>query len=109
MDEFLSRIANLSRNRLELLTSELQQRVTELECARQEPIAIIGTACRMPGEVGTPDEFWQLLVSGRDAIQRIPSGRWELVGWTDPGPGSPATEGARWGGFLKNIDLFDPA
>jgi acyl transferase domain-containing protein/acyl-CoA synthetase (AMP-forming)/AMP-acid ligase II/acyl carrier protein len=61
-----------------------------------DAIAILGLGCRFPG-AGSPDAFWQLLREGRDAIARVPAGRWE-----------PATTDApAWGGFLENIDTFD--
>ncbi|MGF1589286.1 MAG: hybrid fatty acyl-AMP ligase/type I polyketide synthase [Pleurocapsa sp.] len=53
-------------------------------------IAIIGIGCRFPG-ANNPEQFWQLLQEGRDAITK--SDRWE---------------GASWGGFIDDVDQFDP-
>jgi phthiocerol/phenolphthiocerol synthesis type-I polyketide synthase C len=66
-------------------------------CA-DEPIAIIGIGCRFPGADG-PAAFWQLLADGVDAVTEIPPGRW-----------NPDTAGtaSRWGGFLDQVDQFDP-
>ncbi|MDX3550142.1 beta-ketoacyl synthase N-terminal-like domain-containing protein, partial [Streptomyces europaeiscabiei] len=36
--------------------------------AKTEPIAVVSMACRLPGGIGTPEDYWQLLVSGSDAI-----------------------------------------
>jgi acyl transferase domain-containing protein len=58
-----------------------------------EPIAVVGMACRLPGADGT-DEFWRLLVAGREAIVDAPAARFG------------AEPGGR-GGFLDRIDLFD--
>jgi acyl transferase domain-containing protein/acyl-CoA synthetase (AMP-forming)/AMP-acid ligase II/acyl carrier protein/ubiquinone/menaquinone biosynthesis C-methylase UbiE len=65
----------------------------------QEPVAIVGIGCRFPG-ADSPDEFWQLLRSGRSAIGPLPEDRRRLV---------PAEMAALQGGFLKNIDQFDAA
>ena len=44
----------------------------------REPIAIIGMGCRFPGGVRTPDDFWELLNSGRDVLRDIPGDRWDV-------------------------------
>src|SRR5882724_10993244 len=41
--------------------------------AASEPIAIIGMGCRFPGDVSSPDDLWQLLANGKDAISEFPS------------------------------------
>ena len=48
----------------------LRQRVEELEAAAREPIAIVGMACRFPGGVNTPDDYWDLLEQKRACSQR---------------------------------------
>ncbi|TWF93872.1 type I polyketide synthase [Saccharopolyspora dendranthemae] len=68
-----------------------------------EPIAIVGMACRFPGGVTSPEELWQLLVEGRDAIAGFPTDRgWDL----DALLGSGAVPGE--GGFLAGQAEFDP-
>ncbi|MGA2217107.1 MAG: beta-ketoacyl synthase N-terminal-like domain-containing protein, partial [Terracidiphilus sp.] len=74
-----------------------------------EPIAIIGVACRFPGEAMTPDEYWQLLRGGVDAITEVPSDRWNIGDYYDPDPEAPGKMYSRWGGFLNSIDRFDAA
>ena len=54
-----------------------------------EPIAIIGIGCRMPGNAGNPDEFWDLLHAGVDAIREIPADRWDVDAYYDPNPDTP--------------------
>ncbi|MYU19914.1 polyketide synthase, partial [Streptomyces sp. SID8361] len=50
-----------------------------------EPIAIVGMGCRFPGGVRTPEELWQLLISGGDAISGLPDDRgWDLEGLYHP-------------------------
>lgn len=72
-----------------------------------EPIAIIGIGCRFPG-ADNPEEFWQLLCDGRDAITEVPQSRWPIDQFYDPNPDAPNKTNTRWGGFLAEIDQFDP-
>ncbi|HXL36644.1 MAG TPA: type I polyketide synthase, partial [Ktedonobacteraceae bacterium] len=72
-----------------------------------EPIAIIGMSCRFPGGANTPEAFWQLLRSGRDAISEIPSERWDIDAYYDPEPDTPGKMYTRYGGFLQDISKFD--
>ncbi|GAA6618282.1 type I polyketide synthase [Scytonema sp. NUACC26] len=69
----------------------------------REPIAIIGIGCRFP-KANSPEKFWHLLLHGIDAITEMPPSRWDL---------NPDTEkldkvNTRWGGFLEQVDRFDP-
>jgi acyl transferase domain-containing protein/acyl-CoA synthetase (AMP-forming)/AMP-acid ligase II/acyl carrier protein len=72
-----------------------------------EPIAIVGMACRFPGDVDSPEAFWRLLDEGRDAISEIPSDRWRVERYYDPEPGAAGKMYVRRGGFLRRIDEFD--
>ncbi len=75
--------------------------------ATSEPIAIIGIGCRFPGADG-PQAFWQLLRDGVDAITEVPAERFKLDAFYDPDPAAPGKTNTRWGGFLKQVDRFDP-
>ncbi|MEU9332326.1 amino acid adenylation domain-containing protein [Streptomyces sp. NPDC048290] len=74
---------------------------------RDEPIAVIGMACRLPGDVSTPEEYWELLERGGDGIVDIPKDRWDAEALYDPDPETPGTSYCRRGGFVRSIDLFD--
>jgi rifamycin polyketide synthase module 1/2/3 len=73
-----------------------------------EPIAIVGMSCRLPGGVSNPDELWELLARGGDAITEFPDDRgWELERVYDPDGARPDTTYTRRGGFLDDVDGFD--
>ena len=91
-----------------LALKDLRSRVAALEYANTEPIAIIGMACRFPGGSNTPDLYWDVLKNGVDTISEIPPDRWDINAYYDPDPDTPGKMYGRWGGFLDQIDQFDP-
>jgi phthiocerol/phenolphthiocerol synthesis type-I polyketide synthase B len=72
-----------------------------------ESIAIIGIGCRFPG-ADNPQAFWQLLSNGVDAITEIPANRWNIDEFYDRNSETPGKMNARYGGFLSQVDRFDP-
>ena len=73
----------------------------------REPIAIIGIGCRFPGDANSPEDFWKMLCEGKDAISFIPPDRWKINSFYNPDPVKPGKTYVRFGGFIKDIDLFD--
>ncbi|MEH2326487.1 MAG: type I polyketide synthase [Nostoc sp.] len=86
---------------------DLQAKVNQLEYAKREPIAIIGMGCRFPG-AENPEAFWQLLRNGVDAITEVPADRWDLEKLYDPDPDAPGKVCTTKGGFLTQVDGFNP-
>src|SRR5690606_37942522 len=106
--DFLKRFTELPPKRQALLALDLQNRLEAAEQQRHEPIAIVSMGCRFPGGANTPEAYWELLLNGVDAISEIPPERWDVDAYYDPNPDVPGKIATRWGGFLKDVDQFDP-
>jgi myxalamid-type polyketide synthase MxaE and MxaD len=87
---------------------EAKQRLRKQDEERHEPIAIVSMACRFPGGVESPDDLWRLLDEGRDVITEVPASRWDLGAVFDSNPEAHGRTYARWGGFVGDVDRFDP-
>jgi polyketide synthase 13 len=74
--------------------------------AAEYDVAIIGIGTRFPGDLNTPDEMWQALLEGRDAITDLPEGRWEeFLG--EPRIAARVAKARTRGGYLSDIKGFD--
>ncbi|GAA2515918.1 hypothetical protein GCM10010434_073400 [Winogradskya humida] len=73
-----------------------------------DPIVIVGMACRFPRDVTSPDEFWQLLAGGTDAVSGFPDDRgWDADNLYHPDPDHTGTIYTRSGGFMGDASGFD--
>ncbi|GAA3566871.1 hypothetical protein GCM10022419_054440 [Nonomuraea rosea] len=73
-----------------------------------EPIAIVGMACRFPGGVSSPEELWELVRRGDDAVTGLPGDRgWDLARIYDPAAERPGTTYTDQGGFVRDAGRFD--
>ncbi|MEN9565214.1 MAG: hypothetical protein RLZZ69_410 [Cyanobacteriota bacterium] len=72
-----------------------------------EPIAIIGIGCRFPG-AENPQAFWSMIRDGKTGIVEVPQSRWNVDAYYDRDQSKPGKANTRWGGFLEDIDLFEP-
>ncbi|WP_280343043.1 type I polyketide synthase [Nocardia abscessus] len=70
-------------------------------------IAIVGVSGRYPGADGL-DDYWRVLVEGRDCVTEIPPHRWDHTRYFVPNRHNPFTSYTKWGGFLDDVDCFDP-
>ena len=73
----------------------------------RDPIAIIGIGCRFPGGANSPEEFWNILLNGTDAITRIPPDRWNADALYNPDYTKKGKINVREGGFVTDIDKID--
>jgi acyl transferase domain-containing protein len=95
-------VAYLRRALVDL--SETRRRLHEAEGRLSEPIAIIGAGCRYPGGVRSPEDLWELVAAGRDAVSELPRNRgWDLEGLPPPFPNDPSI--AFEGGFIDACDF----
>ena len=84
----------------------LRQQNRQLGEARKEPVAVVAMSCRFPGGVTTPEQLWDLVASGTDAVSALPTDRgWEPGGVADSGEDRYSAAAA--GGFVHGAGDFD--
>jgi hybrid polyketide synthase / nonribosomal peptide synthetase ACE1 len=76
--------------------------------ARNEPIAVVGSACRFPGQSNTPSKLWELLKAPRDLLKTIPADRFNAEAWYHPDNAHHGTSNVTQSYFLEeNVAEFD--
>jgi 6-methylsalicylic acid synthase len=85
------------------------QDVNDEEPEIGEPIAVIGAGCRFAGGADSPDEFWAMLIDGRDGIGDMPQDRWQVYRELGPDHAAAVRRAGVPGGFLADIEGFDSA
>ena len=96
--------------RAELLGDQDAGPAAAAPCRRRaagEPVAIVGMGCRFPGGVRSPEELWELLAAGGDAISGSPPTGAGTPSLYDPDPDHAGTSYARAGGFVADAAEFD--
>ncbi len=74
---------------------------------KDEPIAVIGLGCRFPGGIHGPDEFWEFMVDGKNAVTEVPPDRWAPFDDGTPETTAALARTTRLGGYMDDIDAFD--
>ena len=109
MSENSEQLQSVSPIKRALLAVEnMQAKLEAMESAQREPIAIIGMGCRFPGGADNPESFWRILRDGVDTISEVPSDRWDIEAYYDPEPDTSGKMYTRYGGFLPQVNAFDP-
>ncbi|MGW4533251.1 SDR family NAD(P)-dependent oxidoreductase [Nocardia sp. NPDC004340] len=101
-------VAKLVQSRVAPTATPVAKPAASSPARTDEPIAIVGMACRYPGGVESPGALWDLVFAGTDATSDFPSDRgWELDRLIDPDPDNPGTTYSGRGGFITGAADFD--
>jgi acyl transferase domain-containing protein len=85
---------------------ELKERLKTLE-DQNDDVAIIGVGLRLPGDIETPEAFWQALITGQDLTGPLPDDRWS-PDFISSNREAPGTFYWQRGAFLNCLKGFDP-
>ncbi len=72
-----------------------------------EPIAIVARACRLPGDVLSPDDLWEMLLGGTDCVTEVPASRFDIDEVFDANPNVVGRSYTRRGAFMHEVESFD--
>lgn len=82
---------------------------SQMRAPADDPVVIVGMACRFPGGADTLEQYWDLLEKGVDTITEVPEDRWDNAVFYDKDPAVPGKTNTKWAGFIDHIDQFDPS
>ncbi|MGI9457271.1 MAG: type I polyketide synthase, partial [Aeoliella sp.] len=102
MSDLAQRMASLSPAQRKLLEQRMAGKKPQAE-----PVAIIGMSCRFAGARNLSD-FWRVISEGIEAISEVPPDRWDIDELYDPTATQSGKMYTKWGGFVDDIDQFDP-
>ncbi|MEV7244331.1 SDR family NAD(P)-dependent oxidoreductase [Streptomyces sp. NPDC093248] len=102
-----SRTARAGRTARTARTAPGDRSAASEPAGEDDAIAVIGIAGRYP-MADDIEEFWANLTQARDCVTEIPADRWDHTRWYDQDPAAPGRAHTRWGGFLRDVDRFDP-
>jgi acyl transferase domain-containing protein len=89
---------------------ELREKLAAAEARDpSSAVAIIGMGLRFPGSGSDPEQFWQMIAQGRDAVKLIPPDRWDRDRFYSPDAVTPGKINTRYGAFLDDVKRFDAA
>src|SRR5262245_32330850 len=87
---------------------DVRHQLRQVIARANEPIAVVGMACRFPGGVDSPDTLWEVLITGTDTVGDLPTDRgWNLETLFDPDPEAVGKTYCRHGAFLDDAAGFD--
>ncbi|MGW8702942.1 SDR family NAD(P)-dependent oxidoreductase, partial [Streptomyces eurythermus] len=99
------------RGYLKRVTADLhqaRQRLNDIESRNHEPIAVVGMACRFPGDTRSPQDLWNIVASGTETMSEFPTGRgWHLAELYDPDATARGKSSTNLGHFIHDADEFD--
>ena len=81
--------------------------ITGNEINGSEPIAIIGMSGRFP-KARTIDEFWEVLVQGKDAVEEIPAERFDWRQYYGDPLKEEGKTNCKWCGCIAGVKEFEP-
>jgi len=101
-------VADLAAHVVERIVGRVERAPAAVVRSDDDPVVIVGMACRFPGGVATPQDLWDLVADGRDATSDFPTDRgWDVEALYDPDPDARGKSSTRRGGFLHDAADFD--